>query len=417
MPASHTVEKIGEGKVRICDLELFMGFDPSIDGDDDKHMRDYDNPRVREIVRRTSKFISRGSRPKLVVEHERDGRQSKPEAVGDVTEVRYEERNGVGYVVGDIEMPQDAFDSLLATNAFPRRSAEIWKDGHLSEVALLGRDTPRRPLPDTRFIRVGAKSKFEQQSGAVVISIDTVTKFGESGVGGGLNTFIPTHGATKKKEQGMAKKKKSVMETEDDKALATLVEAPKMVDDDEKNFDESDIADDLAGEDVSQETEKSVGDSGVEKAKEGDEDDDEDDDEDKNKSSRNKDEKVTMAQQNEIETKALFSRVQELERQLKHERLSKDVDAMLNDGYRCVKFRAAMVDELVSSPTPEGKIAFWRATMARNPINVPPLAPLATQGYSEKLSPREATARAVSEAGGDIAKFKLLFAKYSGDTA
>jgi hypothetical protein len=97
---------------------------------------------------------ARGSRPKLVIEHEKDGKPTRPEAVGDVVSVQYQERNGVGYVVGDVEMPKEAFDLLLASNAYPRRSAEIWKDNHLSEVALLGRDTPRRPLPDTRFTKL-----------------------------------------------------------------------------------------------------------------------------------------------------------------------------------------------------------------------------------------------------------------------
>jgi hypothetical protein len=123
MPASHTVEKTDEGKVRIRNLELFMGFDPSIDSDEDEAMQGYDNARVKDIVSRTGKFIQRGSRPKLVIEHEKDGKPTRPEAVGDVTSVRYEERNGVGYVVGDVEMPKEAFDSLLASNAYPRRSA------------------------------------------------------------------------------------------------------------------------------------------------------------------------------------------------------------------------------------------------------------------------------------------------------
>ena len=180
MPASHTVEKTDEGKVRIRNLELFMGFDPSIDSDEDEAMQGYDNARVKDIVSRTGKFIQRGSRPKLVIEHEKDGKPTRPEAVGDV------------------EMPKEAFDSLLASNAYPRRSAEIWKDNHLSEVALLGRDTPRRPLPDTRFTKRGEKAVFERPMGTVRITLDSPDQFAEIGVGGGLNTFIPSAGTGKK---------------------------------------------------------------------------------------------------------------------------------------------------------------------------------------------------------------------------
>ncbi len=220
MPASHTVEKTDEGKVRIRNLELFMGFDPSIDSDEDEAMQGYDNARVKDIVSRTGKFIQRGSRPKLVIEHEKDGKPTRPEAVGDVTSVRYEERNGVGYVVGDVEMPKEAFDSLLASNAYPRRSAEIWKDNHLSEVALLGRDTPRRPLPDTRFTKRGEKAVFERPMGTVRITLDSPDQFAEIGVGGGLNTFIPSAGTGKKQMPSKMKKKMEADADEEAKKVA-----------------------------------------------------------------------------------------------------------------------------------------------------------------------------------------------------
>jgi hypothetical protein len=113
--------------------------------------------------------------------------------------------------------------------------------------------------------------------------------------------------------------------------------------------------------------------------------------------------------------KALFARVQELERQLRLERFGKEVDGMIRDGYRCGKFRNSMVEELADSGNPSAKIAFWKATMARNPINVPTVAQhTVTDEGQPSMDIKAATARAVHEAAGDLAKFKSLFAKYSG---
>jgi hypothetical protein len=117
-------------------------------------------------------------------------------------------------------------------------------------------------------------------------------------------------------------------------------------------------------------------------------------------------------------TKALFARVQELEKQLKLERFGKEVDSMIRDGYRCGKFRNSMVEELSDAANPGAKIAFWKATMARLPLNVPTVAQhTVTDEGGENLDPKVATARAVHEAAGDLAKFKQLFAKYTGQKA
>lgn len=419
MQASHTVENTEEGKVRIKNLELFMGFDPSIDSDDDEAMQGYDNDRVKDIVQRTGKFIQRGSRPKLVVEHEKDGKPTRPEAVGDITSVRYEERNGVAYVVGDVEMPKEAFESLLATNAYPRRSAEIWKDNHLSEVALLGRDTPRRPLPDTRFTKHGSKMVFERPLGVVRVSIDSKQKFEEIGVGGGLNTFIPS--GTKGKPMSAKKKKMEQHDEEAKKALAAAMEC-EADEDEEKNEAEADAAamaadgddaedkfygpmgeDEMEADGVHVDIGSHTGEAG------------EDEDEEEMEAAYGGKAKMSKSKTSE---KALFARVQELERQLRLERFSKEVDAMIRDGYRCSKFRNSMVEELSDAANPGAKIAFWKATMAKNPINVPTVAQHATTDDAhEGMDIKAATARAVHEAAGDLNKFKSLFAKYSGQKA
>jgi hypothetical protein len=63
-------------------------------------------------------------------------------------------------------------------------------------------------------------------------------------------------------------------------------------------------------------------------------------------------------------------------------------------------------------------MAFWKATMAKDPIGVAPIAAHAvTDESGAALDVKAATARAVAEAAGDLAKFKSLFAKYSGQKA
>ena len=427
--ASHTIEKAGEGRIRIRDLELFMGFDPSIDSDEDEAMKQYDNGRVKDIVQRTGKFIKRGSRPKLVIEHEKDGKPSSPEAVGDITSVRYEERDGVGYIVGDVEMPQGRFDTLLASNAYPRRSAEIWKDNHLSEVALLGRDTPRRPLPDTQFTKRGSKVVFERPLGVVALSIDSKAKFGEIGVGGGLNTFIPTAGT---KRNPMARKHKKQMEAENDEAEKMLdAAAEEMPEIDEDEAEMAYAADAAAIE--SEEDEDEFCDVDSEKVKYEEDEMPEMDEEEMasddvhvdidSHGDEEEDEELEAAyggktKMSKTSEKALFARVQELERQLRLERFGKEVDGMIRDGYRCGKFRNSMVEELADSGNPSAKIAFWKATMAKNPINVPTVAQhTVTDEGQPSMDIKAATARAVHEAAGDLTKFKSLFAKYSGQKA
>lgn len=435
MSASHTVENTPEGKVRIKNLELFMGFDPSIDSDDDEAMQAYDNGRVKDIVRRTGKFIARGSRPKLVIEHEKDGRPTAPEAVGDITSVRYEERNGVAYVVGDVEMPKARFDELLATNAYPRRSAEIWKDDHLSEVALLGRDTPRRPLPDTRFTKHGSKMVFERPMGVVAVTIDSKEKFdGMVGVGGGLNTFIPS--TTKGKPMPAKHKKK--MEAEAKKRHEAAAEAAARhaameceADEDEEKHEAAADAAAMEAEaaaaehDDHDDADKFYGPMHDEHEAEGvhvdigshhgEEEEDEDEMEAEAEAAYGGKHKMSKGDKS---TKALFARVQELERQLKLERFGKEVDGMIRDGFRCSKFRNSMVEELSDCANPAAKIAFWKATMAKNPINVPTVAQHTVTDEGEpSMDIKAATARAVHEAAGDLTKFKSLFAKYSGQKA
>lgn len=160
MQGSHRVDFVGD-KAIVRRLEIFCGYDPRIDKGDEG-VRKYDRRRCEEIVETTREHMRRGSHPQFVLRHEVDGKDPPPdECVGSAEAIDIEDRDGVPYIVCDGVFKRDRFDSLIATNAMPRRSAEIWKtSGHLSEIALLGRETPRRPLPDTRFSQRGEKEVF-----------------------------------------------------------------------------------------------------------------------------------------------------------------------------------------------------------------------------------------------------------------
>lgn len=157
---SHRVDFVGD-KAIVRRLEIFCGYDPRIDRGDEG-VRKYDRKRCEEIVETTREHMRRGSHPQFVIRHEVEGKDPPPdECVGSAEAIDIEDRDGVPYIVCDGVFKRDRFDSLIATNAMPRRSAEIWKtSGHLSEIALLGRETPRRPLPDTRFSQRGEKEVF-----------------------------------------------------------------------------------------------------------------------------------------------------------------------------------------------------------------------------------------------------------------
>lgn len=150
--ASHVVSTPRPGRVVIHALELFCGYDPEVD-DQKSRASKYDADMIGTITDRTAARIHRGERPKLILGHnsKENANTGKP-AIGDVVKVWSEDRNGVPYIVGDVEMSQADFDAYVASNRYPRRSAEIWiSEMRLSEVALLGSETPGRPLPDTLF--------------------------------------------------------------------------------------------------------------------------------------------------------------------------------------------------------------------------------------------------------------------------
>ena len=161
--ASHSVIHSGD-KVVIRNLELFCGFDPEIDKPGSSAEK-YDRAKVQSIVDKTKAHMARGQLPQLVERHKRDGDTVDPTCFGCIPSISFEDRNGVPYILGDVEVSKAVFDSHIATNKYSRRSAEIWADGHMSEVALLGRETPARPIADTRFTKQGDRDIFEMPEG------------------------------------------------------------------------------------------------------------------------------------------------------------------------------------------------------------------------------------------------------------
>lgn len=378
---SHLIEE-KDGKVVIKRLELFAGFDPTIDDGSDEEIRKFDRRKVRKIVERTKAFIARRQHPKLVVLHGQEDHSEPKEAVGSVIDIELEDRNGVPFIVGDVEMSREDFDSYIASNKFARRSAEIWSDDHMSEIALLGRDTPRRPLPDTRFAKQGDKIVFSMHA----------SRF-EAAPGAG-NVFVPG-AAVRKKESSMdeAKDPKSDGKEEMAKVLAEMkADIEKLKEEHRKSYNACDKTENEKDKDEDEDEE----------------DGDEGDEDEKSKSSKSKHAKTEFARE-----KAKFEkRIAALEGALAKERFSRDLDAMESEGYAVAASRDEMLEELVSSGDPARKIQFWRDNFRRDPIGVRvDVKPASGLKRPVESVDRETVAKLVAEAAGDPEKFKTLMAR------
>lgn len=380
--ASHAISEQGD-KVVIRRLELFSGYDPSIDDGVDEEIKKFDRTKVGRIVDRTKAFISRKQHPRIVVLHSQEDHSEPKEAVGAVLDITLEERNGVPFIVGDVEMGREDFEKYVASNRFPRRSAEIWSDDHMSEIALLGRDTPRRPLPDTRFSKSGEKSVFACQGCFEAAP----------GVG---NVFVP--GAVKKKESGMAEEAKQGEKDEMAKMIAEKdAEIARLKEENRKMYNQTHVDID---------------------SHEGEEEEEDEDDEKKSESmkpSKAKHSKASTARIEFSREKAKFEkRIAALETELSKERFAREIDAMAQDGYAVDGCREEMIEELVGAQNPTGKIKFWRENFRRDPVGVrvgggeaPRSGVKAPVGQITK----EQVEKFVAEAAGDPEKFKTLMAR------
>jgi len=349
--ASHAVVEDGD-KVVLKGVELFMAFDPDIDDrKSDPELAKFDNDRLRRIVAATRKHMARSSYPRIVIMHEKDGKEPKS-AVGRIPRIEYQERDGVGYIVGDMEVGRDIFDRLIATNAFPRRSAEIWSESdHLSEIALLGRETPRRPLPDTHFVRSGSRVTFSKSNHDL------------AGVGGGLNTFIP---AEIKEEASMASDNDIREELEAMKCAISDMAAEM-----KKRFGEADTDEDK----------EEMGELVIKH-----EDEEEFQVEDEEFAAEDEDEMVMGMDEDEkpdvlagkgsyalrAELARTKSRMARMEAELRREKFSREIDLLEQEGYRIpASQRDRLIAQLQGARTTTeavDMIESWRELFARDPI-------------------------------------------------
>jgi hypothetical protein len=352
-------------KVVIHDLEVFCAYDRGIDGDHDDELKKFDNDRVRDIVASTAQYMDRGSYPRLVVMHERDGKEPKS-SVGRFTKIRYEERGGVGYIVGDCEVERGVFDKLLATNAFPRRSAEIWQEqNHLSEVALLGRETPRRPLPDTHFVRSGDRVTFARS-----------LRFDMGTVGGGLSTFIP---GTKDRNMAdddirgeLAAMKASMEALQDEfkKRFGYDEESDEPMENAEREGEKEEMeADDMLTQQFAEEEGDGDG-IHIDIDSHGDEEEEEEEDEEAEMFPASRPGRADVFALRR-ENARMARELREIRSELAQEKFSRELDAMEQDGYRIPsERRPQLIAELAASRDPASLIDTWRDLFSRDSTGV-----------------------------------------------
>ena len=275
-----------------------------------------------------------------------------------------------------MEVSKPIFDRLIATNAFPRRSAEIWSESnHLSEIALLGRETPRRPLPDTHFAREGRK---------IVCS---KSNFDMVGIGGGLNSFVPTttkekaematHDEIAKHMEAMKNSFEAMCSAIKTKFDATTVEDWKATHEAEaeaeakkhakgKSFEaeaEEESEDEVKKEKMAEEDaiHIDIGSHDVEGDIEGGEE--EEDEEEEVLASRKSSYSLRS------ENARLKARMGRLEAEIKREKFAREIDLMEQEGYRIPETqRENLMSSLLASKDPVGLLESWRDLFARDPI-------------------------------------------------
>lgn len=313
--SSHAVEPISDTHVVIRNLELFVGYDPEFDGDDERFTA-YTDDRIREIVEQTNRYMARGQCPKLILGHNTDKPSDFPRpTIGDIQTVKYAQIGGVGGIVGDVVMSKNHFDAYIASNEYPRRSAEIWlKNSHLSEVALLGSETPARPLPDTRFAHDGERDRFSRVFAAQFAQCEDTNM-----------ADTKTDTPMKDDDTELAKAKKEI---------ASLKARLKAM---------------------------------------------EDGDDEKDKSARAAAEKAEQFKRERDEVADRFSRLEAdnaaLKDRLNREQFSRQIDAAKAQGFSFgdADQEAAILDRIVGSDKPDDEFAFYKKMAHRDPIGIQPV--------------------------------------------
>ena len=374
---SHRITKNGD-KVTIHDLELFVGHIEGFD-DDDSELKDLDSEAIDTIITKTKRHMSAGSSPKLVLLHQDENGNAPTQAIGDIVNLHSkkisircgdgENFEGAG-IVGDVEMSQKDFQKYLASNRYPRRSAEIWEDGHLSEVALLGRETPARPLRDTKFTRQGPKKVYHRPATFEMVSP------------GGSNTYIPS-GSDEKEEYEMPnnismpeheedsslkKELLSKYRAENDELKDEIIKLKAQLDELEPDEEKMDFDADTLDEEL--EKTYQCPDDEEKKLDFLHNDDEEEEEELKSEFRRLRKTKnghkiiskyAKVKKQRNLYKKRLVA----VTAQVKKEKYSRLLDNLANQGYTIRPHRSIMLKELMECKDPIAKIKFWKSSMKR----------------------------------------------------
>lgn len=145
---THAITEDGS-RVIIHDVELFAEMESGPLGK-------VDAEKLAKIADETNRRIAQMQFPQLVRRH----RMGENDQVDDASlgrvpgRVRVEKSPASGRlaIFGDLEVDRDTFRAMIASNRFPRRSAEIHVESMwMSQVSLIGRDRPRAPVGDTVF--------------------------------------------------------------------------------------------------------------------------------------------------------------------------------------------------------------------------------------------------------------------------
>ncbi|MFQ5473567.1 MAG: hypothetical protein ACE5FA_11890, partial [Dehalococcoidia bacterium] len=280
--------------------------------------------------------------PRLILGHnpDDDGPESdinpKP-AIGDIVAIRAERVNGAPGICGDVAMSRFDFDQYLKSNSYPRRSAEIWDDDYLSEVALLGGQTPRRPVPDTRFSKRGARATFVRSLPVARFASPS----GVSGDPGPGNVTIPDGDSTMPDDTtngdlDQLKSKLKAMDEEEEKMKARL----------------------KAMEEENEELKAKLAE---------DEDDDEEAEATKAKAARLERERDQWKRTAEGQER----RIAEIESSLLREKFTRKLEEARNDGYRVgdTEDFEALLTRIVGAKDPEAELAFFKRVAGRDPVN------------------------------------------------
>lgn len=141
-----------DGRVQIKRVELFAEME-------DGPLGAVGESDLDDIAEFLVELMDQGRFSQVVIEHQREGEADRPrESVGIVTgpiTVEKSGQNGKATLYGTLDLNESDFENYIASNRFPRRSAEITNrkvDGGeklwMSQVALIGRLAPRADLPD-----------------------------------------------------------------------------------------------------------------------------------------------------------------------------------------------------------------------------------------------------------------------------